>query len=136
MSAPERIWVVCALAEKGNMLGYRMVQATARTAEEAVGAGLARFQKEYPDHAFSSVHAMEISLPTSALAAAMQVPEVRAMQQEAYIEGIKSAADTIRSMSATAGVINERTRDLFLDVLDEVRLRALAALTREKESDA
>lgn len=77
-----------------------------------------------------------LPLPTSALAAAMQVPEVRAMQQEAYIEGIKSAADTIRSMSATAGVINERTRDLFLDVLDEVRLRALAALPREKEGDA
>jgi hypothetical protein len=71
----EGVWAVCALAEKGNKIGYRIVQASARTKEEAAGAGLARFQKEYPGHSFSSVEAMPIAMP-SALAA-----EVRAQRE-------------------------------------------------------
>jgi hypothetical protein len=86
----EGVWAVCAIAEKGNQIGYRMVQANARTKEEAVGAGLARFQKEYPGHSFSSVEAMPIAMP-SALAAEVRAQRETIAGLEARVEALTGA---------------------------------------------
>ncbi len=61
-----------------------------------------------------------------ALAAEAKVAEssARGENQAAYAEGIRSSADTVRSMCATEGVLDQRTLDMAASVLESVAKKA------------
>ena len=55
-----RQYAVAAVAQKGPRVGFRMVLATARSKEEAIGLGLAAFKAAAPDWTFCAPDALEI----------------------------------------------------------------------------
>lgn len=55
---------------------------------------------------------------------------VQRAMQDAYIQGLRNGAETLRSMRATEGVLCQRTMDLAATVLEDIAARAALQVRR------